>query len=134
MPRLLCRLLLVAALVAVVLSRPNGLHAASVVPAQPNLIFILSDDLAQGDVGVYGQKLIQTPRLDRMARGLAGDVRPVGAGVSELRVNYGPGYRVYYARHAHAVVLLLCGGDKRTQASDIDAAVRYWIDYQRRLG
>jgi putative addiction module killer protein len=71
---------------------------------------------------------------DRVAAGHFGDHKPCRDGVSELRVDVGPGYRVYYARHAHAVVLLLCGGDKRTQASDIDAAVRYWIDYQRRLG
>ncbi|MFN8735706.1 MAG: type II toxin-antitoxin system RelE/ParE family toxin [Betaproteobacteria bacterium] len=73
-------------------------------------------------------------RIDRVAAGHFGDHKPCRDGVSELRVDVGPGYRVYYARHAHAVVLLLCGGDKRTQASDIDAAVRYWIDYQRRLG
>lgn len=73
-------------------------------------------------------------RIDRVAAGHFGDHKPCRDGVSELRVDLGPGYRVYDARHAHAVVLLLCGGDKRTQASDIDAAVRYWIDYQRRLG
>jgi putative addiction module killer protein len=58
---------------------------------------------------------------------------PCRDGVWELRVDVGPGYRVYYAQHARALVLLLCGGDKRTQTSDIDAAVRNWMDYQRRL-
>jgi putative addiction module killer protein len=52
----------------------------------------------------------------------------------ELRVDIGPGYRVYYARAGHIVVLLLCGGDKGSQRSDIDTAVKYWMDYQRRIG
>lgn len=73
-------------------------------------------------------------RIDRMAAGHFGDHKPCRDGFWELRVDVGPGYRVYYARHGLAVVLLLCGGDKRTQTSDIDTAVRYWIDYQRRLG
>lgn len=73
-------------------------------------------------------------RIDRVAAGHFGDHKPCRDGAWEMRVDVGPGYRVYYARQAHTVVLLLCGGDKRTQASDIDAAVRYWIDYQRRLG
>ncbi len=63
-------------------------------------------------------------RLDRLAFGNAGDVRPVGAGISELRIDYGPGYRIYYKRHGDTIILLLCGGDKRTQANDIETAKR----------
>jgi putative addiction module killer protein len=63
-------------------------------------------------------------RLDRLAFGNAGDVRPVGAGISELRIAYGPGYRIYYKRHGDTIILLLCGGDKRTQANDIETAKR----------
>ena len=63
-------------------------------------------------------------RLDRLAFGLAGDVKPVGQGISELRINYGPGYRLYYCRQGNTVVVLLCGGDKSTQAADIKAAKR----------
>jgi putative addiction module killer protein len=55
-----------------------------------------------------------TARLDRLAAGLRGDWRSVGAGVNELRIDHGPGYRVYFAQHADTVVILLCGGDKRT--------------------
>ncbi|MBK6849270.1 MAG: type II toxin-antitoxin system RelE/ParE family toxin [Proteobacteria bacterium] len=62
-------------------------------------------------------------RLDRHQLGPVGDVKPVGEGVSELRVNYGPGYRVYFARRGAAVVILLAGGDKRTQQRDIELAV-----------
>ena len=62
-------------------------------------------------------------RIDRFAMGNAGDVRPVGSGVSELRIDYGPGYRVYFKRIDGAVVLLLCGGDKRTQDADIKRAI-----------
>ena len=57
-----------------------------------------------------------------MALGNPGDVEPVGEGVSELRIHYGPGYRVYFARHSLTLIVLLCGGDKSTQAKDIKAA------------
>jgi len=63
-------------------------------------------------------------RIRRLSLGNAGDVRSVGGGVSELRVDYGPGYRVYFTRRGKALVLLLCGGDKRTQGADIAAAKR----------
>ncbi len=61
-------------------------------------------------------------RIDRLARGNAGDARSIGSGLSELRIDYGPGYRVYYLRHGKALVLLLCGGDKSTQSRDIKRA------------
>jgi putative addiction module killer protein len=61
-------------------------------------------------------------RLDRLALGLAGDVKPVGGGVSELRIGYGPGYRVYFKRKGDEVVILPAGGDKRTQDRDIQRA------------
>ena len=61
-------------------------------------------------------------RIDRLAQGNAGDVQPVGAGVSELRVDHGPGYRVYFKRRGQMLVVLLCGGDKRSQARDIAVA------------
>lgn len=72
-------------------------------------------------------------RLNRLANGLAGDARAVGQGVTELRIDWGPGYRVYFARDGATVVLLLCGGDKRTQKKDIEHAIDYWKDYQARL-
>lgn len=62
-------------------------------------------------------------RLDRLAIGNAGDVRPVGGGVSEMRIDYGPGYRVYFMRRGPLLLLLLCGGDKRTQHQDIQRAL-----------
>jgi len=61
-------------------------------------------------------------RLDRLAIGNAGDVSPVGGGVSEMRIDYGPGYRVYFTRRGPLLLLLLCGGDKRTQHQDIQLA------------
>lgn len=61
-------------------------------------------------------------RLDRLGLGNPGDVRPVGDGISELRIDYGPGYRVNYTRTEEVVLLLLCGGDKRSQARDIETA------------
>jgi len=65
---------------------------------------------------------IQT-RIDRLQLGLAGDVKPVGEGVSELRIDYGPGYRVYFSQRGHELVILLAGGDKRTQHRDIRTAL-----------
>ena len=63
-------------------------------------------------------------RIERLAAGSAGDVEPVGEGVSELRIDYGPGYRVYFKKHGREVVILLAGGDKRTQSADIKTALR----------
>ena len=63
-------------------------------------------------------------RLDRLAFGNAGDVRPVGQGISELRIDYGPGYRVYFLRRGEEIIILLCGGDKDTQENDIKTAKR----------
>lgn len=62
-------------------------------------------------------------RIDRLTLGNAGDVKPVGEGVSEMRLTYGPGYRVYFTRRGQAVVILLAGGDKSTQARDIAKAL-----------
>ena len=63
-------------------------------------------------------------RIDRLANGNPGDVKPVGNGVSELRIDVGPGYRVYYLQDGDVLILLLCGGDKSTQQKDIDKAQR----------
>jgi len=62
-------------------------------------------------------------RIRRLSLGNPGDVKPVGAGVSELRIDYGPGYRIYFVRFGEDVILLLAGGDKRTQAQDIQNAI-----------
>ena len=63
-------------------------------------------------------------RVERLATGNPGDVRPVGEGVSELRIDYGPGYRVYFKKQAREIVILLAGGDKRTQSDDVRTALR----------
>jgi putative addiction module killer protein len=63
-------------------------------------------------------------RLDRLAYGNAGDAEPVGEGISELRIHYGPGYRIYFQKRGNTVIILLCGGDKSTQAKDIKTAKR----------
>jgi putative addiction module killer protein len=63
-------------------------------------------------------------RIERLATGNPGDVAPVGEGVSELRIDYGPGYRVYYKQFGESLVILLAGGDKRTQTKDIKTALR----------
>jgi putative addiction module killer protein len=60
-------------------------------------------------------------RLDRLAYGHVGDVRNIGDSVSELRIHYGPGYRIYFAKHGNAVIVLLCGGDKGSQTRDMRA-------------
>ncbi len=69
-------------------------------------------------------------RMDRLAVGNPGDVKPVGAGVSELRIDYGPGYRVYFIQRGAVLVVLLCGGDKRTQTADIRRAIELAAQWQ----
>jgi putative addiction module killer protein len=71
-------------------------------------------------------------RLDRISLGNFGDSRPVGEGVMEARIDFGPGYRVYFGRDGEVVVILLCGGDKSTQDRDIRRAKEYWSDYGNR--
>jgi putative addiction module killer protein len=70
-------------------------------------------------------------RLDRLAYGHAGDATPVGDGISELRIHYGPGYRIYFHREGNTVVILLCGGDKGSQAKDINMAKRLLAEWMK---
>ncbi len=70
-------------------------------------------------------------RLERVALGNLGDYRSVGEGVYELKIDYGPGYRIYFGQIGSTIVLLLCGGDKSTQEQDILRAKEYWRDYER---
>ena len=72
---------------------------------------------------IRGRARVQA-RIERLAAGNPGDVAPVGEGVSELRIDYGPGYRVYFKQHGRELILLLAGGDKSTQAGDIKTALR----------
>jgi len=71
-------------------------------------------------------------RIARLEAGNFGDCKPVGQGVWELRIDWGPGYRVYYAMVGSSIVLLLCGGDKRRQSADIRRATEYLKDYKQR--
>jgi putative addiction module killer protein len=76
-------------------------------------IMSLRDDRAKAKIAL---------RVDRLALGNPGDVKPVGAGISETRIDYGPGYRVYYGKHGDSIILLLCGGTKNGQSRDIKKA------------
>jgi putative addiction module killer protein len=83
----------------------------------------LADNRAQAKIAI---------RIDRLAAGNFGDCKHLGQGLWELRIDWGPGYRVYYALIGRVCVLLLCGGDKRKQSSDIDRASRFLTDYKER--
>lgn len=71
-------------------------------------------------------------RLDRVLLGNLGEWNTIGEGMYEMKINYGPGYRVYFGREGNELILLLCGGDKSTQQRDINKAKEYWNDYKRR--
>ena len=71
-------------------------------------------------------------RVTRLQGGNPGDYKSVGEGVYELRIDYGPGYRLYFAFAGNHLILLLLGGDKRSQQTDIANAIKYWEDHQRR--
>ncbi len=70
-------------------------------------------------------------RLDRVRLGNFGDYQEVGEGVQELRIDYGPGYRVNFGQVGTKLVILLCGGDKSSQSEDIRKAIEYWEDYKK---
>ncbi len=76
---------------------------------------------ALGDVRARARVQV---RIERLAAGNPGEVQPIGEGVSEMRIDYGPGYRVYFKRIGREIVILLAGGDKRTQSADIKTALR----------
>ena len=71
-------------------------------------------------------------RIQRLTRGLFGDTKYLQEGVHELRLDFGPGYRIYFGKDGNRIVMLLCGGDKSTQKKDIRNAIEYWEDYQTR--
>lgn len=78
-----------------------------------------------------GAAIIRT-RLDRLAHGNPGDSKLVGEGVKEVRIHFGPGYRVYYGEEGKRFVILLYGGDKSTQSKDVRKAQEFWKDYRRK--
>jgi putative addiction module killer protein len=83
----------------------------------------LTDPRAQAKIAV---------RINRLAAGNFGDCKSLGRGLYEFRIDWGPGYRIYYAMIGQRCILLLCGGDKRKQAADIERAVAYFDDYKIR--
>lgn len=74
-------------------------------------------------------RTIIAARLMRLAEGFPGDVEPVGDGISELRIHYGPGYRIYFQKRGNLLIVLLCGGDKGSQSRDIAAAKKLAIEW-----
>jgi putative addiction module killer protein len=100
-------------------------------------VYLRPDDSApfrewlRGLRDVTGRAVVFT-RLDRVRSGNFGDVRSVGGGVSELRVQFGPGYRIYFGRRGSLLVILLSGGDKSSQEKDIRRAKLLWQDFLTR--
>jgi len=86
-----------------------------------------------GRLGDQAARAKVQARLARVAAGNLGDFKSVGGGVLEMRIDWGPGYRIYFSRDREVVVLLLCAGDKRTQHKDIQRAKTYLDDYQARV-
>jgi putative addiction module killer protein len=76
------------------------------------------------------QAIVAT-RLNRVVQGNLGLCRKLEGGIQELKIDFGPGFRVYFAEDGETVVVLLCGGDKSTQSKDIEKAREYWADYQK---
>jgi len=71
-------------------------------------------------------------RIERVGFGNLGDHKPITKDIYELRIHHGPGYRVYFSKVKHVIVLLLCGGEKKNQKSDIEKAKKYWEDFKTR--
>jgi putative addiction module killer protein len=85
---------------------------------------IKSSDFDEWFRGLRDRRAVQriAARIDRLAAGNPGDVKPIGEGLSEMRVDYGPGYRVYFMRRGAVIIVLLCGGEKSGQQRDIKRA------------
>ncbi|WFM69818.1 type II toxin-antitoxin system RelE/ParE family toxin [Halomonas sp. CKK8] len=75
-------------------------------------------------------KAMIAARVFRLANGLPGDIKPVGNGISELRIHYGPGYRIYFKKRGNDIIILLCGGNKSSQQVDIEAAKRLASEWE----
>lgn len=88
------------------------------------------DDWFDGLRDKRTQAIVLT-RLNRVVQGNFGLCRQLSGSISELKIDFGPGYRVYFAEDGQTIVVLLCGGDKSTQAKDIEIAKKYWADYQK---
>ena len=98
---------------------------------------LAGEDLFDGWLSQLGDPRAQAKvaaRINRLAAGNFGDCKSLGKGLYELRIDWGPGYRVYYTLIGKASALLLCGGDKRKQSSDIERALGYLKDYKSRTG
>ena len=78
----------------------------------------------------FDARVIIHARLDRLGLGNFGKCESLGLGIYEMKIYYGPGYRIYFARAGSKVILLLCGGDKSTQSEDVRTAYRYWQNYK----
>lgn len=76
----------------------------------------------EGALGDVKARALIAARLNRVAYGLLGDIKSVGDGISEIRIHYGPGYRIYFTWKGNEIIVLLCGGDKNSQKQDIAAA------------
>jgi putative addiction module killer protein len=81
----------------------------------------LKDDKARSMIAI---------RLQRLAFGHTGDVKPIGSGINEFRIHLGPGYRIYFERRGSAIIVLLCGGDKGSQKRDIKTAMRLALEWE----
>jgi putative addiction module killer protein len=97
--------------------------------------YIASDGKSPYDQWFYSLRDINVQakiisRLNRIVDGNLGDYRSVGEGVCELKINYGPGYRIYFGQIGMTIVILICGGDKSTQDRDIRQAKEYWTNYR----
>ena len=104
----------------------NHLDTFSNVPYKGHAFQLAESDAFHAWLGSLVDRRAKARIVDRIKRasnGNFGDVKPAGSGVSELRIDYGPGYRVYFFRHGRALVILLCGGDKKTQKADIARAI-----------
>lgn len=107
------------------------------------ILIVIQEYLSEDGRSPFGQwfaeldpqaAAIVTVAVGRLGDGNTSNVKPIGEGASELRIDRGPGYRVYFGWDGRALVILLGGGTKRRQQNDIEAALRHWRDYKRRKG